>query len=50
MGFRKLGSGKSDEWSHDFPIVPQSQNEISRNKLPVPQEPTLALHPLPPGF
>ena len=50
MGFRRLGNGKSDESSHDFPIVPLAQNEIDKNKLLVPQEPTLALHPLPPGF
>ena len=50
MGFHRLGNGKSDGLDLDFPIVLPPQSEIGRNKLLVPQEPTLALHPLPPGF
>ena len=50
MGFRRLGSGKSGGLDPDFPIVLPPQSEKGRNRLLVPQEPTLALHPLPPGF
>ena len=50
MGFRRLGNGKPGELDLDFPIVPPPQSEIGRNRLLVPQELTLALHPLPPGF
>ena len=50
MGFRRLGSGKSGGSSLDFPTVLLPQNEIDKNRLLAPQEPTLVLHPLPPGF
>ena len=50
MGFHRLGSGKPGGLDPDFPLALPPQNETGRSKLLFPQEPTLALHPLPPGF